>query len=92
MAEVIALTPPSLIDAMRDPQIVGTTRRLYDWCLLHLDWQQHRPVKLSALPIDRKRAGQSMALLVAAGYLEVRARPSHEPQQYRLLWSRQQAA
>lgn len=85
---MIALTPPALVDAMRDPEVVGTVRRLYDWCLLHLDWQQHRPVKLSALPIERKRAGVAMATLVSLGYLEHKSRPAHEPQHYRLYWSR----
>jgi hypothetical protein len=85
---MIALTPPAVVDAMRDPEVTGTTRRMYDWCLLHLDFQQHRPVKLSALPMDRRRAGQCIAGLVTMGYLEHRARPAHEPQQYRLLWSR----
>lgn len=85
---MICLTPPALIAAMSDPQVVGNTRRLYDWCLLHLDFQQHRPVKLSALPIRRERAGASMRVLVSLGYVDHRARPAHEPQHYRLLWSR----
>lgn len=85
---MIALTPPAVIDAMRDPEITGTTRRLYDWCVLHLDFHQHRPVKLSGLPIRRERAGDAMRVLVTLGYLEHRPRPAHEPQHYRLLWSR----
>ena len=82
---MIALTPPSVIDAMRDPAIVGSTRRMYDWCLLYLDWQQHRPVKASVLP---RRMADTLPELVRLGYLDHRARPAHEPQHYRLLWSR----
>jgi hypothetical protein len=85
---MIALTPPALVDAMRDPEITGTTRRMYDWCLLHLDFQQHRPVKLSALPMDRRKAGECMTRLVLLGYLDRRGKAAHEPDHYRLLWSR----
>jgi hypothetical protein len=86
---MIALTPPAVVDAMRDPEITGTTRRMYDWCLLHLDFQQHRPVKKSAM--DRRMADKIDAL-VALGYVERRQRAAHEPDTYRLLWSRLRAA
>ncbi len=82
---MIALTPPAVVDAMRDPQIVGTTRRMYDWCLLHLDFQQHRPVKKAA--IDR-RVADKIDTLVVLGYVDRRAKPAHEADEYRLLWSR----
>jgi hypothetical protein len=85
---MIALTPPAVVDAMRDPEITGTTRRMYDWCVLHLDFHQYRPVKLSALPVERNRAGKCVAALVALGYLDKRQRPAHEPDEYRLLWSK----
>jgi hypothetical protein len=89
MAQVIALTPPAIVDAMRDPQVTGTTRRMYDWCVLHLDWQQYRSVKKAGL--DRRMADKLEAL-VSLGYLDKRPRPADEPDQYRLLWSRKERA
>ena len=86
---MIALSPPAVIDAMRDPNVVGTTRRMYDWCLLHLDFQQFRPVKVRGVG---QRLGERLPLLVALGYLDQRARPAHEPDEYRLLWSRKETA
>lgn len=82
---MIALTPPAVVDAMKDPEVVGTTRRMYDWCLLHLDFQRMRPVKVSAL--DR-RMGEKLGKLVALGYLDHQPKAAHEPDHYRLLWSR----
>lgn len=76
---MIALTPPAVVDAMRDPLMTGTTRRMYDWCLLHLDFHQRRPVKKTAM--DR-RVADKIDTLVTLGYV------AREGTEYRLLWSR----
>ena len=80
---------PAYFEAMKDPDVTGTTRRMYDWCLLHLDFQQPRPVKKSGM--DRRMADK-LDELVSLGYLERRKRAAHEPDLYRLLWSRLKAA
>ncbi len=82
---MIALTPPAYYDAMRDPDMTGTTRRMYDWCLLHLDFQQFRPVKKAAL--DR-RVADKIDTLVTLGYVDRRGKSAREADEYRLLWSR----
>ena len=82
---MIALTPPALVDAMRDPAIVGVTRRMYDWCLLHLDFHEYRPVKKRG--IDR-RVADKIDTLVVLGYLDRRATSARDADRYRLLWSR----
>lgn len=84
---MIALTPPAVVDAMRDPEVTGTTRQMYDWCLLHLDCCRFRPIKRSALP---QRMRQKLAVLVALGYLDVVTRPDGGENTYRLFWSRVQ--
>jgi hypothetical protein len=86
---VIALTPPAVVDAMRDPEITGTTRTLYDWCLLHLDPCRFRPIKRSALP---KRVAEKLPVLVALGYLDRVTRPNGGGNEYRLYWSRAEKA
>lgn len=82
-------TPPALISALSDPRMKGATRQCYDWCILNLDVQTFRPVKATGLPAQ---VGRKLQTLVSLGYLEHRARPAHEPQHYRLLWSRKERA
>ena len=80
---------PAYFEAMKDPEVTGTTRRMYDWCVLHLDVQEHRPVKRDGLP---PRCAEKLPLLVSLGYLEERTRPNGQPNTYRLFWSRKRIA
>ena len=80
---------PATFTAMRDAELSFSAFRLYFWLLDHLDVQQPRAVKLSAIPImHANTATKAMAQLVARGYVEHHARPAHEPQAYRLYSSR----
>jgi hypothetical protein len=80
---------PAYFQAMKDPEIVGTTRRMYDWCVLHLDVQEFRPVKRSVLP---QREREKLPALVALGYLAQRTRPNGGDNEYRLYWSKAEKA
>ena len=83
------ITLPAYFDAMRDPLVTGTTRRMYDWCCVHLDVQEFRPIKRSGLP---ERDAQKLSALVEMGYLEMKTRPNGGENVYRLYWSRRIAA
>jgi hypothetical protein len=76
---------PAYHEAMRDPDVTGTTRRMYDWCVLHLDVRDYRPIKRSVLPA---REVEKLPVLVALGYLSQQTRPNGGENTYRLYWSR----
>lgn len=85
---MIQLTP-AYLDAMKDPELTGTARRMYDWCYLHLDVREHRPIKRSVIP---PRMAEKLPMLVALGYLEEVKRPGNGENTYRLYWSRRAIA
>lgn len=77
-------TPPAVMTACTDPRVTGTTRQMYDWCIVHLELYDFRPIKRSAL---KERMAQKITMLVAMGYLKERKRPNGGDSEYALAWS-----